>query len=1488
MAKKAPPKSRPSRSRKPDPQARTEPTRPAKRSGTRQTSADHAVLKKPSVAPARSSEEIASGRTGISLPVVAIGASAGGLAAFTALLKALPAKTGMAFVLIQHLEPKHESALTTLLSKATDLPVVEVTDGIAVEGDHVYVIPPNKKMTIREGTLRLAPRSEGSGMQRPIDDFSIALAEEQGNGAIGVVLSGTGSDGTYGLRAIKAAGGVTFAQEPKSAQWSAMPMNAIAAGSVDFVLSPKRIAEELARIGRHPYLAGVAEVPDGSDLDKVCLILRSSVGVDFRLYKQATVRRRIARRMALQKIASLNKYSQILKQNLEEARALADDIFIHVTSFFRDPECFQALRKDVLSKFRIKRPAGEAVRIWVPGCSTGEEVYSIAMLLFEELGEQANRTKIQIFGTDIQERSVERARAGIYTESAVAGVSRARLKRFFLAADHGYQIQKFVRDVCVFARHDLAKDPPFSRLDLISCRNVLIYMGQALQKRVLSIFQYALKPGGFLFLGNSESISDYSDVFSVEDRKHRIYVRKAPSIAFQGFRSIPDQILDSGAAPVRIPVSNPAVDFRKEAEAALLEHYTPPALIVDSNLHIVHFQGDVSPYVAPATGQPSFHLLKMVRSELVVDLRTAISKARKEGAAVHIDSVQFEHLGRPAAVRVEVRPLNRRNGKKQDLLLVFEHVEPVLSLEKPGKEPKTGAKAERLEQELSSTREHLRGMIAEHETAQEEMKAANEEILSSNEELQSTNEELETAKEELQSSNEELVTLNEELQHRNTELGVLTHDLTNLLVGVDIPVLLLDAELRVRRFTPVAGMLLNLIPGDVGRPFSNIASSLNVSDWDGLFSEVTGHGRLIEREVTSRGGRRYSMRVRPYRSDGDKIEGVLVVMLDTDLIYRARDDAQKSGDYARAIVETIHEALVVIDSEFRVLSVNQSFCNLFRASAAEVEHQELLGTNRGQCNAPQLGALLQNLRAKKSEVANFEFDQDLPETGRRHLALNARQIDGSGTILIAIQDITEQKYAQEQELRILRAFVERAPTGILMLDRRMRGVQVSQRWLSDVGMTREQVLGRSHYDNIPDMPEHWEEIQRRGLAGETLAAREGKYFRPDGQERWISWAITPWGDSGETTGGILISMEDITERRRAEIVRRQNEETIHALLDSATQSVIAVDLKGKIVLVNANTERMFGYKPQDLIGQPLDVLIPESARERHAEHHKVYFRNMQSRPMGIGLILEGLRKDGTIFPVEIGLSSIETTGGRLAVAFVSDITQRRQLEQSARTHAQEVQALAASLITAQEEERRRVSRELHDQICQQLASLAIDIGSLAAASTPPEGMHGRLKEFQARIVKASEETRHIAYELHPSVLDDLGLVASLRALCKDFSERNRDVDLKFSGSALPHPLPRETASCIYRVAQEGLQNIVKHANAKHVSMALTHKNGSLTLTVADDGAGFAHSAVAGRGGLGLVSMEERARLVNGKLSITGRPGHGTRIVLSIPLPDGSV
>ena len=814
-----------------------------------------------------------------------------------------------------------------------------------------------------------------------------------------------------------------------------------------------------------------------------------------------------------------------------------------------------------------------------------------------------------------------------------------------------------------------------------------------------------------------------------------------------------------------------AVDYRKEAEEVLLEHYSPPALIVDRDLHILHFQGDVSPYLAPATGQPSFHLLKMVRPELVVDLRTAIHKARKEGIPVHKDAVSFERHGNPGAVRLEVRPIRTGGNEKHDLIVVFQQA-GVVERSRGGETAKSGSPAaggiaattEKLERELSATREQLRALISDHEAANEEMKAANEEILSSNEELQSTNEELETAKEELQSSNKELITLNDELQHRNAELNVLTHDLSNLLVGVGMPALLLDSDLRVRRFTPVAGDLLNLIPGDLGRPLSNIASTLNVTDWNELLSQVTGEGKSVEREVNDRNGRRYSLRVRPYTTAEKKVEGVLVVMLDVDQIYRARDEAKKSSDYSRAIIETIREALAVVDAELRLLTVNRSFCETFRVAHEEVEGRSLLEIGDGQWRVPRLRELLDEILPQSTRIEDFEIDQTFPRVGRRRLVLNARRIETSKTILIAIEDFTERQRAQDEA--------------------------------------------------------------------------------------------------------------------------EKNRSTIRALLESTVQSIIAVDSNGTIAMTNGNTESMFGYRGEDLIGQHLSLLIPEEARNLHAAHLENWFAAPRNRITGIGFDLKGRRRDGTTFPAEIAVSTIETAEGKLGVAFVSDVTQRVQLEQAAQARAQEVQALAASLLTVQEDERRRVSRELHDQICQQLAALAIDIGAFAAAPRSAGIARERLKTLQARVVKASEETRHIAYELHSSVLEDLGLAASLRDLCRQFSERAKDTKVKFTDDALPGPVPRAVGSCIYRVARESLQNIAQHAKARNVSVALKTEKEAVVLTIIDDGVGFEPEAVKGRGGLGLIGMEERARLVKGRLTTVSQPGKGVRLELRVPLNKG--
>jgi two-component system CheB/CheR fusion protein len=886
---------------------------------------------KPENAEETAENEVLRGRP---YPIVGVGASAGGFEAFRELLHALPMNTGMAFVLVQHLDPGHESILSKLLSRATAMPVREVQDGMAVEPNHVYVIPPNRLMSIGGGVLRLTARDEPAVKNMPIDQFLRSLAEDQGSRAIGVILSGTASDGTRGLKAIKAEGGITFAQDEQSAKYDGMPRSAVAAGCVDLVLPPAEIATELGRIRHHPYLglgrrrAEEETPPEDDDLRRIFTLLRNATGVDFTHYKYTTIRRRIARRMVLHKLDKLQQYLRHLRQNRTELEALYEDILIHVTGFFREPETFQTLREEILPLVMNTKPQGEPVRVWVPGCSTGEEAYSIAIVLLEYLGERAASTPIQIFGTDISELAINRARAGTYSDSTLVDVSPDRLRRFFVKTEGGYQITKLVREMCIFARQDLVKDPPFSRLDLISCRNVLIYMGPLLQKKVMGIFHYALKPVGFLMLGKSESVSGFSPLFAAVDRKSKIFAKKAAETrpALDLVAAEPERL--AGETP-RKKEAPARPDVQREADRLTLSRYAPAGLVVNEGMQILHFRGQCSPYLAPASGEASLHLLKMVRPEFAVELRTAVHKARQSAGPVRHDRIPFKRDGETRWVNIEVIPIPTE-AEERFFLVLFEDVPP--SETGQGK-PKGGklrptrtqeSEVLQLRRDVQTTKDYLQSIIEEQEATNEELKSANEEVLSSNEELQSTNEELETAKEELQSANEELVTVNEQLQNRNTELAQLSDDLTNLLAGVSIPIVMLDNDRRIRRFTPLAEKLLNLLPTDVGRPINNIRSRVNIQDLEKVIGEVLESMSVHEREVQDDEGRWHLLRIRPYRTVDNRIEGVVIVFIDIDPIKKSQEALREERDFVAAVLDTVPALVMVSDREGRIVGFNRA------------------------------------------------------------------------------------------------------------------------------------------------------------------------------------------------------------------------------------------------------------------------------------------------------------------------------------------------------------------------------------------------------------------------------------------------------------------------------------------------------------------------------------------------------------------------------------
>jgi two-component system, chemotaxis family, CheB/CheR fusion protein len=833
-------------------------------------------------------------------PIVGVGASAGGLEAFKQLLAVLPVDTGIAFVLVQHLTPKHESMLTELLSRTTRLPVQEVTDGLMVRPNHIYVIPPNATMSIEEGVLRLHPLGEGQN-RHMIDYFFRSLAEDQQSRAMGVILSGTASDGTLGLQAIKAQGGITFAQDDQSAKYSAMPRSAIAAGNVDFILPPEQIVRELIRISRYVHVTTAEESPGRApasadeNLLKIFALLKSVSGVDFSSYKQETVKRRITRRMFLLKLERLDEYVRLLRKDHDEVQSLFQDVLINVTGFFRDPEAFTALKKVAFPALMHNHASSAPIRIWVPGCSTGEETYSIAICLLEYLGDLASSTQIQIFATDVSESIVQKARAGIYPISISANVSAERLHRFFHKADGSYQINKAIQDMCVFAKQDITRDPPFSKLDLISCRNVMIYMGGPLHKKIIPLFHYALNPDGILFLGSSETVGNYFNLFFPIDKKNKIYSRKSLAVPLHfdfipHFNPIEGDLLELATKP---PARVTSLDIQRVADQMLLHRYAPASLVVNDSLDIVQFIGQTGPFLEPAPGNATLNLLKMVKAGLQLELRSAFQKVKREGI-VRKEGLIIQHNERARTVNFEVVPIRDLPDKERYYLVVFEDVaKPSTDGTAAKKQVKNGKKAliqkdagepitenQRLSEELDATREYLQSIIEEQRTTNEELRSANEEIQSSNDELQSINEELETAKEELQSTNEELTTVNEELQNRNEELTQLNNDLSNLLSSVSIPIVMLGNDLRIRRFTPMAERVMNLIATDIGRPITDIKPNLKLGDLKDIITEVFETLNIRELQVEDFSGKWYVMKVRPYRTVDNRIEGVVVVLLD--------------------------------------------------------------------------------------------------------------------------------------------------------------------------------------------------------------------------------------------------------------------------------------------------------------------------------------------------------------------------------------------------------------------------------------------------------------------------------------------------------------------------------------------------------------------------------------------------------------------------------
>lgn len=1277
------------------------------------------------------------------------------------LLKHLPLDTGFGFVLVQHLDPRHESALTQLLKPATSMPVCEVTNNLRVEPNHVYVIPPNTTLGIARGALKLQPRSKERVALRTIDFFFEALARDQRERAIGVILSGTASDGTQGLEAIKAEGGLTFAQDA-SAKYDSMPRSAVAAGCVDLVLSPQNIAKELTRVARHPYVAGRAPSPilhsngktvsggngaptlprvrggiesksNGrgrvSDLSgagaeragraeedgykKILLLLRNHCGVDFSLYKSTTIHRRITRRTVLNRQDTLENYSDFLRGNVKELDALYSDALIGVTSFFRNAEAFAVLKQKVFARLLQQRD-DQPLRVWVLGCSTGQEAYSIAMAFAESADRIPRARKLQVFATDLNEANLERARQGLYAKSLVQDLSPERLRRFFLEEKGGYRVVKPLRELVVFARQNLISDPPFSRMDLISCRNLMIYLEPGLQKKALPAFHYALKPEGYLFLGASESIGTFTDLFDPVDKKQKIFSKKsAPTLGFQ----LPVRNERGERLPGRAPRASIATGKRqrsaaetfgvelnaeREADRVTINQFAPPGVLISADLQILQFRGPTDAYLKPPTGKARFDLLKMAREGLMLPLRAAINRAKKENDNARTENVLVRQNGKTRAVDVEVVPL--KNLKERCFLVLFEDSGKPKGV--PRSEQRDGAptsahpasKKEEsrriagLERDLVETRDYLQSIQEHQDAATEELQASNEEGQSANEELQSLNEELETSKEELESTNEELTTVNDEMVCRNAELNQLNSDLTNLQTSTKLVIVLLGRDLTIRRFSTQAEKQFGLQASDVGHPIGGIRHNLDLPDLAAVIRGVIKNVCESEREVRDRNGRWYSLRVRPYLTVDNAVDGAVLVLVDIDDLKRTEGLIVEEHEHAEAIIRTVPNPLVILTSDLRIQSANAAFYRTFKLSRTETEGRLIYEFDHATWDIPRLRHLLEEIIPRNSVFDDFEVTHEFERIGFRSLLLNARLLNEPGgrsqQILLGIRDVTERHHA-ENALRAVRA----------------------------------------------------------QLAGHA------------------------------------VRLEELVTKRTAQLT---------------------------------------------LTNKRLEASVHAAAKGR--EEYRVLFLESQ-------------------------------------------VMQKK------------LRHVARLIISAQEEERKEISRELHDEVVQTLVGINVELSALGTAvSMGAHTLERRIARTQRLVEQSVHSVHRFARGLRPAVLDDLGLIPALHAYSKGLAARKK-MRIQLTADKRVEALGSAKRTVLYRVAQEALTNVARHARATTASLSIRKIPGAIRMEISDNGRSFhVRKALMSDTNkrLGLVGMKERIEMIGGRLAIESTPGVGTTVRAEIP------
>lgn len=1210
--------------------------------------------------------------------VVGIGAASGGIAALERVITALPADCGICYLVAVHLVSEDRCDLASLLSRYTALPVAAAEEGMPLAPDRILVLPAGRELRLESGSIRLHPTELiPTRVPHPIDLMLGSLAAERGEGVVGVILAGAGNDGAAGARAVREAGGTVLVQDPTTCDTPGMPLAAIAAGAASWVLPVEEIALRIAELARaHCSLASSAcrPVEVEQDVAAVLALVRARTGHDFSSYKPSTVLRRIERRMMLNDAVGIGRYLEVLKESDQEAQALYNDILIGVTSFFRDPEAFEYLRRKILPRLFAGRTPEEPVRIWHACCATGEEAYSMAMLVREYLEEEGQSARVQIFASDLDDVAIAQARSGLYDAAAVASLGEARLRRFFTPHEGRWQVNKSLREMVIFAHHSLIKDPPFSRLDLLVCRNFLIYIIPEMQQRLISLFHQALKPGGFLFLGLAESVAGAGDLFATVHKNWKIYERREGGPRIAHFPRVAP-LMAPGSCPNLVAAQAEEASPMQLAQKALLELYTPPGVVVNERYEVVHVFPRTGQFLEIREGELSRDLLRLARVELRPSLRAAIYKAFTEQQEVIFRGIKAG--GDPdAAINLRVRPVEGSSAAAQLMLVLFEPAPPLVtsaaeSVTEWDGDPGGNPLVRQLEEQLRVTHEQLQAtseqLQSSHEgflATSEELMSINEEYQSANEELQSTNEELETSKEELQALNEELVTLNAELQVKVEELNQANSDMANLLASSGIATIFLDPSLVLKGFTPAAAQLFNLIPADMGRPFRHFAGRI---DWPTLAQDA---GRVLsgepfaEREVATLGSERtFLKRLFPYLTPQGEVDGVVVTLIDITQRKRMESELREQEEKLRLFIEHAPAALAMFDTEMRYLSASRRWLSDYglEGALAGRSHYEVI---------PEIPEAWREAhrRGLAGEVLSSEGDPFLRADGstqwiRWEIRPWYDDRGMIGGIVIFAEDISNQirvqRECEESEARY-RKVVESAQVAIF-INHKGRIEYANPAAVELFGAAgADQVLGRSplefvHPDGHPVMLERIERLLREG----SIEPNENRIRRLSGEEREVEVAAVRIEDHGEPA--ILVMMHDLTERKNGENALRESEERFRTLADAIPQLCWMANGDGWIFWYNRRWYEYTGTTPEQMAGWGWQSVHDPQALPEVMERWQGSIAT--GEPFDMVFPLRGA--DGVFRPFLTRVIPVRDAEGRVTRWFGTntDITEQREREE---------------------------------------------------------------------------------------------------------------------------------------------------------------------------------------------------------------------------------